>query len=127
MTTYPINFIIQLAGGFLGGNTLGNANKKFDLGVAGNSFVGIAGGTVVGHLLFQVGLHTAAKPDGIMVLGEAIVSALAGAALTALIGASKDRLAGGSLTFGATVSNGSPSLGRPKLLSGTTLPSSYKE
>jgi hypothetical protein len=123
MSSYPINVIIQIAGGFLGGNAVGNASKRYDLGVTGNSFVGIVGGTAAGHLVFHVLMPAAAHPDGLTGLGEAAVSALAGAALTAIVRLYRDRASAGPLTFPGAISHGGPTLGRPKLLDGTTLPS----
>jgi uncharacterized membrane protein YeaQ/YmgE (transglycosylase-associated protein family) len=51
-----VGLIIQLISGAVGGNAAGALLKKFSLGTAGNSIVGILGGGVGGQILAALGV-----------------------------------------------------------------------
>lgn len=47
----PVELIIQLLSGALGGNVFGALLKRYSLGLVGNSLAGIVGGGAAGQLL----------------------------------------------------------------------------
>jgi len=71
--------IIQLVSGAAGGNVAGAVLKKYSLGTAGNSIVGILGGGLGGQLLGMLGAGGAgaAAAAGGLDIGS-IVSSVAG-------------------------------------------------
>ena len=95
-----VSLIIQLVAGAVGGNVAGKANTKFNMGGAGNSIVGAVGGLILGQIVQRVtgGAVTAdqaaAATQGMDIAG--ILSSLigggaGGAALSAIVGALKNR------------------------------------
>lgn len=74
-----VGLIIQLICGAAGGNIAGTLLKKFSLGPAGNSIVGILGGGLGGQLLSLLGLGgggSGAAASGLDV--GSIISSVAG-------------------------------------------------
>ncbi|MDM8006522.1 MAG: hypothetical protein QUV05_10300 [Phycisphaerae bacterium] len=59
-----VGLIIQLISGAVGGNAAGALLKKFSLGTAGNSIVGILGGGVGGQILAALGVGAAGAATG---------------------------------------------------------------
>jgi hypothetical protein len=94
-----VALIIQLVSGAAGGNIIGAAAKKLDLGPVGNSIAGIIGGGLGGQLL---GMMTggAAAPAGAAggldvasILGSIAGGGVGGGALMAIVGAVKQAMA----------------------------------
>ncbi|HOX56212.1 MAG TPA: hypothetical protein P5205_04390 [Candidatus Paceibacterota bacterium] len=69
--------IIQLVSGAVGGNIAGALLKKFSLGTALNSVVGILGGGLGGQILGMLGVGGGGEGGGAMDLGS-ILSSVAG-------------------------------------------------
>lgn len=84
--------IIQLISGAIGGNVAGGLLKKFSLGTAGNSILGILGGGLGGQLLAALGVSAAgAGVDAGSLDIASIVSSIAsggvgGGVLMAIVG-----------------------------------------
>lgn len=72
-----VALIIQLVSGAVGGNIAGALLKKFSLGTALNSVVGILGGGIGGQLLGLLGVGGGGGGGGAMDLGS-ILSSVAG-------------------------------------------------
>ncbi len=72
-----VGLIIQLVSGAAGGNIAGALLKKFSLGTAGNSIVGILGGGLGGQILGMLGLGGAGQAASGLDIGS-ILSSVAG-------------------------------------------------
>lgn len=94
-----VSLAISLVSGAVGGNVAGAVLKKFSLGTAGNSLVGILGGGIGSQVLGMIGLGTGAAA-GADVAGAAgsnivhnLVSGVAGGGiLMAVIGVIRNAL-----------------------------------
>jgi len=73
-----VALIIQLISGAVGGNVAGALMKKFSLGTAGNSIVGILGGGIGGQILAALGLGGAGGGDAAGLDIGSIISSIAG-------------------------------------------------
>src|SRR5215475_3507698 len=98
MSETLINLVIQLIAGALGGNAAGATMKNIDLGGLGNTIAGALGGAGGGTLLtaFLPMLQGAAAGNldiGALV-GQAAGGGIAGAIVTAVVGAIKNNMAG---------------------------------
>ena len=90
--------LINLVAGALGGNAAGKASPSFDLGTLGNTLAGLAGGGILGQLIaLLMPAITAAVSSGDLSIGNIlthlVVGGAGGAALTALIGSIKNKVA----------------------------------
>ncbi len=90
--------LINLVAGALGGNAAGKASPSFDLGTLGNTLAGLAGGGILGQLItLLLPAVTAAASSGDLSIGNIVTQLVAGgaggAALTALIGLVKNKVA----------------------------------
>jgi hypothetical protein len=98
MSETLINLIIQLVAGALGGNAAGATMKNIDLGALGNTVAGALGGAGGGTLLTMLlpMLQGAAggNVDIGALAGQAVGGGVAGAIVTALVGAIKNGMAG---------------------------------
>lgn len=85
--------IVQLASGAVGGNVAGAALKKFSLGTAGNSIVGILGGGLGGQLLSMLGMGGGGGGlDVASIVSSVAGGGVGGAVLLAIIGAIRQAL-----------------------------------
>lgn len=85
--------IVQLASGAVGGNVAGAALKKFSLGTAGNSIVGILGGGLGGQLLGMLGMGGGGGGlDVASIVSSVAGGGVGGAVLLAIIGAIRQAL-----------------------------------
>ena len=85
-----VNLIIWLVAGVAGGNAAGDLlNGDYDLGV-GNTVAGAIGG-VVGGLILQVLIPALRGVDYGPIIGQLIVAAACGAALTVIAAAVQTR------------------------------------
>jgi uncharacterized membrane protein YeaQ/YmgE (transglycosylase-associated protein family) len=81
-----LNLIIWLIAGVAGGNAVGDLLKgDYDLGI-GNTGYGAIGG-VIGALILQTLIPSLRGIDYVPIIGQAIVAAVSGAALTVIVGA----------------------------------------
>lgn len=99
MSETLINLIIQLIAGALGGNAAGATMKNFDLGALGNTIAGALGGAGGGTLLTALlpmlqGAAASGNVDIGVLAGQAVGGGVAGAIVTALVGAIKNGMAG---------------------------------
>jgi hypothetical protein len=97
MSGAVINLIVQLIAGVLGGNAAGGALKDYDLGTLGNSITGAIGGVAGGQILQSLIPLLAGAGGNVDVgalLGQAVGGGVAGAILTAVIGAVKNMMGG---------------------------------
>ena len=90
--------LMNLVAGALGGNAAGKASPSLDLGVIGNTLAGLAGGGILGQLItLLMPAVTAAASSGDLSIGNILTHLVAGgaggAALTALIGSIKNKVA----------------------------------
>jgi hypothetical protein len=83
-----LSVIIQLVSGAVGGNLAGSILKKFSLGTAGNSIVGILGGGLGGQLLNLLGVASSSGGGtGIgQIIGSIAGGGVGGGILLAIIG-----------------------------------------
>ena len=90
--------IIQLIAGALGGNAAGATMKNFDLGALGNTIAGAlggaGGGTLLTALLPMLQGAASGNIDIGALAGQAVGCGVAGAIVTALVGAIKNGMAG---------------------------------
>ena len=91
-----MELIIQIIAGLVGGNAAGMGLKNLNLGTAGNSVVGAAGGALSGVLMGLLGGDAGAAAAGLDM--NAIIQAVAGggvggAVLTAIVGGLKKSFA----------------------------------
>lgn len=87
---------ITLLAGALGGNAAGKASSTFDIGLLGNTLAGLVGGGVLSQIVIAVSPAVSAAVSGGAldagtILAHAIGGGAAGALLTAIIGAIKNR------------------------------------
>ncbi len=86
----PIDLIIQLLSGAVGGNAVGAAVKNINLGWIWNSVAGIVGGGLAGQVLAPLlGLSTAVAQTGLdpmAILPSVISGGAGGGVLMALAG-----------------------------------------
>jgi uncharacterized membrane protein YeaQ/YmgE (transglycosylase-associated protein family) len=91
-----MELIIQIIAGLIGGNAAGAGAKNLSLGTAGNSVVGGVGGLLGGLLMSMMGGGAAPLDLSNLDIGALIQtiggSGVAGAILTALLGAVKKAL-----------------------------------
>jgi hypothetical protein len=96
-----VPILVQLVGGGIGGNVLGQIAKKLSLGTAGNSIVGAIGGWVLTWIAGQVpglsalvkGAATAGAAGGLDIgalAGQGVAGLVGGGALTAIAGLIKN-------------------------------------
>jgi hypothetical protein len=90
--------LMNLVAGALGGNAAGKASPSLDLGTLGNTLAGLAGGGILGQLItLLMPAVTAAVSSGDLSIGNIVTHLVAGgaggAALTALIGLVKNKVA----------------------------------
>lgn len=86
--------IVQLASGAVGGNIAGAALKKFSLGTAGNSIVGILGGGLGGQLLGMLGMGGGGGGLDVASIASSVAGGgVGGAVLLAIIGVIRQVLA----------------------------------
>ena len=82
-----ISLLLPLLSGAAGGNIVGGALNKFNLGSAGNSVAGLVGGglgsLVIGNLLSVPA--TGIDPDGTAVLQQIIGGVAGGGAMTIVV------------------------------------------
>jgi len=80
-----LNLIIWLIAGVAGGNAVGDLLKgDYDLGI-GNTGYGAIGG-VIGALILQTLIPSLRGIDYVPIIGQVIVAAVGGAALTLIVG-----------------------------------------
>ncbi len=90
--------IIDLVAGAIGGNGVGKASPKLDLGTIGNTLVGLVGGGLLGQLIplilpaVQQSMESGNLSVG-GVLGNLVSGGAGGAILTAIVAAIKNRSA----------------------------------
>jgi hypothetical protein len=98
MSETLINLIIQLVAGAIGGNAAGATMKNFDLGALGNSIAGAlggaGGGTLLTALLPMLQGAAGGNVDIAALAGQAVGGGIAGAIVTAIVGAIKNGMAG---------------------------------
>jgi hypothetical protein len=82
----PLSIIIGLIAGVAGGFAVGDLLKGFDLGPAQALVAGAVGG-VVGSLILQLLIPALRDLDVVPIVGQVIVAAASGAALTVIAGA----------------------------------------
>lgn len=90
--------LINLVAGAVGGNAVGKASPKFDLGMLGNTIAGLVGGGVLGQIVsLLVPAVSAAAEAGDLSIGGIIAQIIGGGAggaiLTAIVGMIKNRSA----------------------------------
>lgn len=90
-------WLISLVSGAVGGNIVGNAVKKLNLGPVGNSIAGILGGGIGQWVLGMLGVGGAAAADGsglniASILGSIVGGGAGGGVLMAIIGAIKNAM-----------------------------------
>ena len=89
-----LQLIIQAVSGALGGNAVGKASPKLDLGAIGNTIAGILGGLGGSQLVGLLGVVNSAS--GSTDIGSIIASILGGGVgggvLTAIVGLIKNML-----------------------------------
>ena len=88
--------LINLVAGAVGGNAVGKASPKFDLGMLGNTIAGLVGGGVLGQIvtLLIPAVTAAAQTGDLSVAGivtQLISGGAGGAILTAVIGMIRNR------------------------------------
>jgi hypothetical protein len=89
--------LINLIAGALGGVGAGKSSPTFDLGTIGNVISGLVGGGLLGQIvtLLLPSVLAAAQSGNLSVTGiisQAIAGGAGGAILTALVGASKNKV-----------------------------------
>ena len=89
-----MELIIGMLSGAVGGNLAGGVLKKFNLGLLGNSIVGILGGGLGGQLLSMVGAGGMAGGgmDVAGIIGQIASGGVGGGALLAIIGVIRQAL-----------------------------------
>lgn len=96
----PVDLIIQLISGALGGNAAGSILKNINMGWILNSIAGIIGGGLTGQVLGpMIGMAgTAAKSglDPMAILGSILQGGVGGGAMMAIAGMLKGMMAGKS-------------------------------
>jgi uncharacterized membrane protein YeaQ/YmgE (transglycosylase-associated protein family) len=90
--------LINLVAGALGGNAVGKASPRFDLGTLGNTIAGLVGGGVLGQILTLLlpAVFSAVQSGNLSVgniIAQAVGGGAGGAILTAIIGAIKNKAA----------------------------------
>ena len=90
--------LINLVAGALGGNAVGKASPKFDLGTLGNTIAGLVGGGVLGQIITLIWPAVVASAQtGSFDIGSIITQVIGGGAggalLTAIVGAIKNKSA----------------------------------
>ena len=90
--------LINLVAGAVGGNAVGKASPKFDLGMLGNTIAGLVGGGVLGQIItLLMPAVTAAAQAGDLSVGGIVTHLIGGGAggaiLTAIIGMIKNKSA----------------------------------
>lgn len=97
----PIDLIVQMISGAVGGNIAGAAIKNFNMGWLLNSVAGLAGGGLAGHflgpvvgpLLGVVGSAAAAGSlDPMAIASSVVTGGLGGTVVSALAGVVKNML-----------------------------------
>lgn len=96
MSPTVISMIIQLISGAVGGNAAAKVNRGFDLGTLANSIVGALGGVGGGYLLSTLLPNLIATAEGAgfdvaAVATQIVGGGVAGAVVTAIIGAIRNR------------------------------------
>jgi uncharacterized membrane protein YeaQ/YmgE (transglycosylase-associated protein family) len=106
-----VNLVMQVIGGFVGGNALGLSAPRLNLGIVGNTFAGVVGAVACGSLLGM------AVPAGssVAVILHAVVPGLVGAGFVALLRQYTDK------------PNKGPTLGETRSSGGTTTPVALKD
>lgn len=80
-------FILSLLSGAVGGNVTGNALKKYDLGMTGNTVAGMIGGAIGGPLTNMMMTH----PENLFgVITNIVASGAAGTIAVFIIGLIKN-------------------------------------
>lgn len=78
-----ISFVLSLLSGAVGGNVAGNALKKYDLGMAWNTVVGLVGGAIGGPFTNMMMLH----PESLFgVITNIVASGAAGTIMVFIVG-----------------------------------------
>ena len=86
--------LINLVAGAIGGNAVGKASPKFDLGTLGNTISGLVGGGVLGQVItLLLPSLMSGKLDAGTIIAQLIGGGAGGALLTAVVGAVKNRAA----------------------------------
>ena len=96
MSGLLINLIVQIISGAVGGNVVAGAAKNVDLGTLANTIVGAIGGGAGRQLLGMLVpllANSASTPDIGSIIGQVAGGGVAGAVLTAIVGAIKNRAA----------------------------------
>jgi hypothetical protein len=92
-----VNLIVQMLGGAAGGNAAGAAMKSSSLSVILRTILGIVGGVGGGQLATLLGVlqqfFGEAASTGELAAGNAGISAICGAVLTAIVGYFKKSMA----------------------------------
>ena len=91
MSEALINIIIQVISGALGGNAVGKASPKIDLGGIGNTIAGAIGGGIGGQIIAALlaGGGTAAAGGGLdigNIVTQVVGGGASGAIVTAIVG-----------------------------------------
>lgn len=82
-----ISFLLSLLSGAVGGNVAGNAMKKYDLGMTGNSVTGLIGGAIGGPIVNMMMMH----PESMFgVISNMLGSGVGGAILMIVVGMIKN-------------------------------------
>lgn len=94
-----INVLISLISGAIGGNIAGAATQEKNLGVIGNTIIGLLGGGAGDFILKLLGVLSAAGATGTAgemdltsILANIGISGVSGGALTAIITLIKDAI-----------------------------------
>ncbi len=91
-----LGLIIQLVSGAVGGNVAGSLMKKSSLGTPLNSIVGILGGGLGGQLLGMLGMGAAGAAGGMdiaSIVTQVAGGGVGGGVLLAIIGLVKNAMA----------------------------------
>jgi len=95
MSGILVNLLIQIVSGAVGGNAAGAALKDFSLGTLGNTIAGAIGGGAGGQVL-QALIPMLAGTGGSLdigaLAGQIAGGGIAGAVLTAIVGAIKTKI-----------------------------------
>lgn len=82
-----ISFVLSLLSGAVGGNLAGNAMKKYDLGMLGNTVAGLIGGAIGGPVTNMLMSH----PETLFgVLTNILGSGVGGAIIMIVVGLIKN-------------------------------------
>lgn len=82
-----ISFLLSLLSGAVGGNVAGNAMKKYDLGMTGNTVAGLFGGAIGGPIVNMMMMH----PESMFgVISNMLGSGVGGAIMMIVVGLIKN-------------------------------------